>query len=411
MTAANSPAAWADTFEHAHKQATSSHTVLLQGYAVHLSGDLGPLDVTQGQASALVTPRHGEPCQAVIHIIALSEAEQDTLTDALAASRHRDAVLGGNLPPALLRPEATGDVTLAPAPEQISFTCACRQAPCQHTAALGHALAQHLRAHPAAWLTLRGLPSNRLATRLRRPAPRSTPSPASSAPVKDTPAAAPSRAYLSAHQAYQAQPASMPKGPTIADGESAQPLLHHPDLAPPPPQAPSLDQLRRLTAEAARQAAALLADGTSLESDPVTDAVRHTANLPPGRRTDDTAYRLGLEPPVLRSLLTAHSYGGTPAVHTALHPQPAPADVLNAAVKAITPLRPASRIPLAARGNQITDPALGIALRFGPDARWYPFSASEQDWECLAAPATDPATAYRAALAAKRSRARASLRS
>ncbi|MEU6290353.1 hypothetical protein [Streptomyces sp. NPDC046988] len=59
-------------------------------------------------------------------------------------------------------------------------------------------------------------------------------------------------------------------------------------------------------------------------------------------------------------------------------------------------------------GNQITDTALGIALRYGPDSRWYPFGASEGDWECLAAPRDAAAAAYRAALAAKRSRARAS---
>ncbi|MFI6277951.1 hypothetical protein [Streptomyces sp. NPDC050988] len=410
MSAAVPSTAWADAFEDAHKQATSSHTVLLQGYAVHLSGDLGPLEVEVGRVRALVTPRHEEPCQAAIHVTALSEAEEHTVTGALAAGRHRNAVLGGQLPAALLQPEATGEVALGPAPEQISFTCACHQAPCQHTAALGHALAQHLRAQPAAWFILRGLPPSRLAAQLSRsaysPTSASAPAPASTAPVKDTPAA-PARAYLNAHHVFQAQPAPVPSTAPATGSEPVQPLLHDHRLAP-PPQGTDLEQLRHLAAEAARQAAALLADGTALESDPVTDAVRRTTALAPGRRTDDTAYRLGLEPAVLRRLLSAYGHGGTPAVHTALHPQPAPPGALGAAVKAITPLRPSSRTPLATHGNQITDTALGIAVRYGPDARWYPFGASEQDWECLAPPADNPATAYRAALAARRSRARAS---
>ena len=177
---------------------------------------------------------------------------------------------------------------------------------------------------------------------------------------------------------------------------------------PPPPQGTDLDRLRHLAAEAARQAGAVLADGTALESDLVTDAVRRPTALAPGQRTEDTAYRLGIESPVLRRLLSAYGHGGAPVVHTALHPQPAPPGALGAAVKAITSLRPSSRTPLATHANQITDTALGIALRYGTDARWYPFGASEQDWECLAPPADNPAAAYRAALTARRSRARAS---
>ncbi|MFI5864713.1 hypothetical protein [Streptomyces sp. NPDC051546] len=420
MSAAPPTDTWADTFEDAHRQATSNHTVLLQGYAVRLSGTVSPLAVAEGRASALVTPRHEEPCQAHLHITALTDAEQDAFLGALATSRHRASVVRGQLPPALLSADAAGEVPLAPAPDQIAFACSCRQAPCQHTAALGHALVEHLRAHPGDWLTLRGLPLGRLTSALNErasaPAAVSPPAPATvSSPSPETsPAAAAaagsavSRAYLNAHHAYQANPGPLPR-PHAAEADAARPLLHRPGLAP-PPQEVNLDQVRGLAAAAARQAAALLGDGTPLEIDPVLDAVRHTAALPAAQRTEDTAYRLGLEPAALRRLLTAFSQGGTPAADAALRPQPIPPDALATALAAITPLRPASRTPLTTGGNQITDTALGIALRRGPDGRWFPFAADEQDWECLAAPSDDAATAYRAALSAKRSRARASLR-
>ncbi|MCX4681604.1 hypothetical protein OG413_41110 [Streptomyces sp. NBC_01433] len=410
----NSSDAWAEAFEDAHRQATASHTVLLQGYAARLSGALGPLDVAEGRASALVTPRHEEPCQAHLHVAVLSDAERDAFTDALSTSRYRATVERGHLPPALLSPDAVGDVALAPGSDQISFTCACRQAPCQHTAALGHALTQHLRAQPADWLILRGLPPGRLIPALSprdnaaAPSAPSPPAKPSSATAGRSPAVVVSRAYLNAHHAYQAESAPLPRTEAAKD-ETVRPLLHRPGLAP-PPQGPSLAQLRDLTTEAARQASALLADGTFLEGDPVTDAVRRIAALPAAQRTDDSAYRLGLEPATLRRLLTAYSHGGPSAVHTALHPQPIPPEALSTAITAITPLRPSSRTPLATDNSQITDTALGIALRYGPDARWYPFGADEHDWECLAASRDDAATAYRAALAAKRSRARASAR-
>ncbi|MEW2498167.1 DEAD/DEAH box helicase family protein [Streptomyces nodosus] len=164
------PSPWADAWEEAHRRATGSDAVLLQGHVVRLSGTISDLDMRRGRASALAAPRHGEPCRAVIRVAQVSTAEHDTVAAALSDD-HRSAVLAGGLPPALLLSETTGRVALAPAPEHLSFTCDCGRAPCQHTAALGQTLAERFQDRPSHWLTLRGLHLKRLKVQDSPPTP------------------------------------------------------------------------------------------------------------------------------------------------------------------------------------------------------------------------------------------------
>ena len=401
-------APWALAWEMAHKQATGSPATLVQGYNIYLAGGIpARLDSQPGQISGVVTPRHGEPARATIRIAEFSPAEQQELAEALKRSRHKDALLKGQLPAALADPAQTGDVPIAPSPAQLTFACDCQQAPCQHTAALGHAVTQRLHANTSLLTTLRGLPHRHLTDLLQAPD-----SAAAAAPEKrDRPStpARPTGPYVAAHHAYQHWDNGTPSipGHKAADGGTPHTdTFAGMELPQPPAPAPSLKRLRHLATEAAHQAQQLLTEGTMLETDPVADAVRLAASLPAGERTEDMAHRLDIEPPAFRRLLETHALAGTAGIHATRHLYPDDPHVLQQAAEAINPLRPDAAAPLATADNRVTDPAADIEIRHGQDGRWYPFAATGHDWQLIALPTNDPASAYQNALTALQARAR-----
>ncbi|MGW0444746.1 hypothetical protein ACWDWV_05165 [Streptosporangium sandarakinum] len=391
---------WALAWERAHKQATASPATLAQGHTLYLSGGVpARLNSQPGQISALISPRHGEPARATIGITTLSPAEQHALAAALRGSRHKDALLKGQLPAALADPAHTGGVPLAPSAAQVTFTCDCRQAPCRHTAALGHALTQRLHATPSLLMTLRGLSHRQLNSLLHAPDLTIAPTPEQ----RDSPRTPPRPAgpYIAAHQAYQhwnnTAPPPAPRT-NATDGEASPQTFTHLELPEPPAPTPSLQLLSHLVREAARQAQHLLADNTLLETDPVTDAVRLTASLPAGERAEITAYRLDLEPHAFRRLLNTYALAGAPGIHTTRHLYPDDPELLQQAAAAITPLRPDAATALITADNRITDPVADIEIRHGHDGRWYPFAAAGHDWHLIAPASDDPADAYQNAL-------------
>ncbi|MEU4233318.1 hypothetical protein AB0F17_54310 [Nonomuraea sp. NPDC026600] len=407
MTDTTSP--WALAWEMTHKQATGSPATLLQGYNIYLAGGVpASLDSQPGQISAVITPRHGEPTRATIHIVPLTREEQQALAAALTRSRHKGALLKGQLPAALADPAHTGDVPIAPSAAQMTFACDCQQAPCQHTAALGHAVAQRLHTSPSLMTTLRGLPHRHLIALLQAPYPTA----AAAAPEKHDRSRTPPRPagpYIAAHQAYQNWDNSAPPLPSreaAAGGDASTASFAAMELPEPPAPAPSLQMLRHLATEAARQAQQLLTDDTLLETDPVTDAVRLTASLPTGERAEIVAHRLDMEPQAFRRLLKTYALAGAPGLHATRHPYPDDPQVLQQAAAAIAPLRPDSAAPLTTADNRVTDPTADLEIRHGHDGRWYPFAAAGHDWQLIALPHDDPASAYQNALTALHARTR-----
>ncbi|MEV7011229.1 hypothetical protein [Streptosporangium sp. NPDC051022] len=397
MTDTTSP--WALAWELAHKQATGSPATLAQGHNIYLAGGVpARLDSQPGQISAVVTPRHGEPARATIRIAPLSREEQQALAAALTRSHHKGALLKGQLPAELADPAHTGDVPIVPSAAQVTFTCDCRQAPCQHTAALGHALTQRLHANPSLLTVLRGLPHRYLTDLLHAPAPTAV-----AAPEKHNRPRTPPRlagSYIAAHQAYQNWHNSTPPPLTREAADGDAPTTRFPDmvLPEPPAPAPSLQLLRHLATEAAHQAQRLLTDDTPLETDPVADAVRLTTSLPAGRRTEDVAHRLDMEPQVFRRLLKTYALAGSPGIRVTRHPYPDAPQTLQQAATVIDPLRPDPTTPLTTVDNRVTDPTADIEIRHGHDGRWYPFAAAGHDWQLIAPPSDDPADAYQNAL-------------
>ncbi|WP_283132953.1 hypothetical protein [Rhizohabitans arisaemae] len=413
MTGITSP--WALVWAVAHKQATRSDVILQQGHTIHAGGGVpAALSTEPGQVSAEVTPRHAEPVRAVIRIALLSPDEQQIIAAALAAGPHKPALLKGQRPAALTDPAHTGDIPIAPRAEHLSFACDCGQAPCRHTAALGHALTQRLQANPSLMTTLRGLPHRHLTGLLQAPAPAAPATPAQhDKPCTPTRPPRPAGPHVAAHQAYRGYDPSVPPQPVPAretavdssDGaRSAQ--FADAELPEPPAPAPPLRLLSHLTAEAARQAQQVLDDGALFETDPVADAVRLIASLPAAERAEIVAYRLDMELHTLRSLVAAYDLAGTPGIHAARHLYPDDPQVLQQAAAAIAPLRPDPAVPLSIADNHVTDPAAGIEIRHGQDSRWYPFATAGHDWQLVASASDDPHSAYQSALTALRTRPR-----
>jgi hypothetical protein len=172
------------------------------------------------------------------------------------------------------------------------------------------------------------------------------------------------------------------------------------ELPEPPAPAPSLKQLRHLVTQAARQARQLLVESTMPETDPVADAVHLTASLPAAERAEDVAHRLDMEPPAFRRLLETHALAGAPGVHATRHLYADDPQVLQQAAAAVNPLRPDTSVPLATADNRVTDSTADIEIRHSQDGRWYPFAATGHDWQLIALPADDPASAYQNALTA-----------
>ncbi|MFF4924191.1 hypothetical protein ACFY4B_26715 [Kitasatospora sp. NPDC001261] len=388
---------WALAWQLAAQQAAAHQHTFLQASAIHLAGGVGDLTLAAGRATGLVTAHQDEPARAQLNLVPFTADELATLGAALAAGPHRELLLAGHLPAALTDSDHTGDVAITPDPAHFTWDCSCGQAPCRHTAALAHAVTDRLNADPTLLLLLRGLRGHRLTQLLHDHAPGAR-------PKRQHQYAA----FVPAHQAFQARQAVLPSAP------AASGFLPDPDavtfadapLPAPPEPAPALAQLRHLAALAADEARHLLAGRGTLDNDPVSDAVRIAAALPGAGKVPDLAHRLGLEPDELRLLLNAHEVGGAAGVRAARTDFPADPTQLERAQQAIAPLRPASRAPLSAGDNQVTDALVGVQVRVDADGNWHPFTADDSGWRLAGPAAQDAAGAYRSALSARRTRTR-----
>ncbi|MEE1823764.1 hypothetical protein PUR61_16425 [Streptomyces sp. BE20] len=388
---------WAQTWQQAVQPTAAHRNAFLQGSVVHLADEVSGLDLALGTATALVTAHQDEPARARLDLAPFTTDEQAVLGAALAAGPHREPLLAGHLPAALTDSDHTGGVAITPHPGHFAFACSCGQAPCRHTAALAHAVTDRLNTDPMLLLVLRGLPQQRLAQLLHDHAPGVRPK-----RLRQF------TAFVPAHQAFQARPAAPPSGrAAAAPVPEAAAVFADAPLTEPPHPAPPLAQLRHLTALAAVQARHLLEGRTTLDNDPVCDAVRTAADLPGAPKVPDLAHRLGLEPEELRLLLAAHEVAGAAGVRAARARFPADPALRERAEQAIGPLRPSSRTPLTVEGNRITDTPVGVQIRVDADGSWYPFTAADGDWRLAGPAARDAAGAYRDALASRRTRTKA----
>jgi hypothetical protein len=186
---------------------------------------------------------------------------------------------------------------------------------------------------------------------------------------------------------------------------------HHPQPEPQarqgwqtPPGVPHTGLLDLLVADAAGQAAAILAGSATQTQDPLIDAVRLLAYPSGPPHTARAAQLTGIPADELRRLTLAYRHGGTAAVSATLEATPCDADQMSAAVDEVRRRRTFAAGDLSSDSGTITDTGAGIRLRLGPDGRWHPFTLARQQW--WPAGGTNPCAglAYQAAVRARSAR-------
>ncbi|MFB7674124.1 hypothetical protein ACFC26_22195 [Kitasatospora purpeofusca] len=324
-----------------------------------------------------------------------------TRPDALAA------LMSGRVHPDLLDPAHTAGHALVPS--SVGFECTYHlhtpQRPdgqlCEHAAVLAHALVNRIRTQPSALQTIRGCSMGRLSAKLRtaltlrRPAAEGGLPPLTGAlptPVTGSGSVRADDAYsLWAASAGQAASGAAPMVFTA-------PRYQLPE--PPPGVSPGI---AGIVAAASHHAQSLLQGADVPELDALTDAIRHLSTPVGAPLLEEVASRLGRKPAEVRLLVLAYRHGGPVGVRVATDPMPADSEVVRRAAAAVVSAQPTARGSLQARGNRITNSSVGVQLRLGPDARWYPFAVSLAGaWQAAPGPSSDPVAAYRAARSVRR---------
>lgn len=405
MSVQHTTAGWSDALTAALTEAAGDTTLVNAARRLIATGSAGPLNVNQGFATTKFPMPDGRVARPRLNVTILSAQEWDRIEDTITARTDAVDIAGTSaISDQLADPAHTGGIPLVPAPHDIAHTCTCTPdaatSPCAHSVALGLLLADRLRTAPAPLFTLRGRPHQHLKKRLRTKEAGSEPRPAT------TPTPGPVAAHVASPQPAQSAPPAPPAAPipdpVDLDLTSALPVLNRQLPAPPAPL-PDADALTALAADAAHRAGTLL-DGHEppLCPDTGSDLARFIS-LPHGAAFRQAAVdHLGLDIVGMGHLQLAYTHGGPGGAAAYLERFTVDHDVLAHAQAQIQPLRPAATATIECQDNWLTDAAAGIQLRYGPDARWYPYRAPYGTWQPVPGPSADPAQAYRAARTAGR---------
>ncbi|MBV9820961.1 MAG: hypothetical protein JO144_01860, partial [Actinobacteria bacterium] len=158
-------AAW----KHSFRQAAAGSGPYTRGLALYRAGAVPQAHADAGLLLACVRPKNGPARRARITVPMTSRSHRQVLAARLAADpRALAALLAGKLPAHLAACDPdTGTPGLVPEPSELGFSCTCQRGPaiglCDHSAALGHALADRLTSTPTLMLTARGLSTTQLA--------------------------------------------------------------------------------------------------------------------------------------------------------------------------------------------------------------------------------------------------------
>ncbi|WP_439681602.1 hypothetical protein [Embleya sp. MST-111070] len=384
-------AAWKQTFH----MACAGSPLYAKGLALHGAKAVKHVQGVPGRIHATVTTKKGTAHRAHITLPLLSNEQWQHLADRLAGDPHASAdLLAGKVPALIADPGHAGGATVVPLAQQLGFACSCspqRRRLCDHSAALGHAIAEHLGTSPSILLTARGMPTRSLADVLRaRLAAQRLP-------------------HLPAdqHGTVRADHTHTLWANRL-DVTATEPSLDDPafvaaPLTDPPEPAPAADDLARMIRDAANHAQAVLDyDAPRDPHDALADTVRLLAGPNGLTRLTEIASRTGHAEPELRRLLIAYRHAGPAGVHAARGPAPTPPDVLTAALDTIRRTGPASLGELRVTDGRLTD--TGIQLRYGLDGHWHPFTLWNEQWQPRPGHSPDPTTAYRAARRARPTR-------
>ncbi len=360
---------------------------LARGRAYADGGHVAAVTVTPGRVVAYVHGSRPRPYRAELRLRTFTDADWDTLLDAVAARPdHLAALLTKEMPHSLVDTAAASGVALLPAANDLDPSCSCPDHgwPCKHVSALCYQMARLLDADPFVLLLLRGRGERELledlghrnAAHSARERPEAPAAP--SVPAKDA----------LADRFLPPLPAPFPVSP-------------HPGQPPSYPSLPgSRDPLAldQLATDAAARAHALLTTGRDPLAGltPWQDAVRLAAARPTAGLTATTralyrelASATGRNITDLARAVAAWRQGGAEGLDVLESQWDPPAGPFDRARPALA----AAGFPrFQPRRNHLTHPGGTLQLRFGHDGRWYGYESDpgQDEWWPRAAPDTDP---------------------
>lgn len=383
-------AAWKQGF-HLATAGSGSYT---KGLNLHRNGAVGQVHATPGRLSAAVEAKNVTH-KAAVNFPELAVDRWHALADRLAGDPQASAdLLAGRVPAAVADPGHAGGIAVVPAADEITFSCSCLPGSagrvCDHSAAVGHAVAERLASAASLLLAARGMPTRALAAVLRDHMSDSGPGalPADSAGT------------VRADQTYSLWAHRGPSAEPVVELDSVVPVTS--SITDPPPPCASARDLAWMIEDAAARARALLEGTADQPHDALADTVRILATPDGVSRLPDAVQSSGHSAGTLRTMMIGYRHGGPAGAHAALHATPTPPAVLERARESIRASRALVLGDLDTADGALTDTTAGIQVRPGPDGRWYPFTLAGGQWRPAPGCSDDPASAY---LAARRARA------
>jgi len=374
--------AWVEALE---QRARLDRNRLPRGRTYARGGAVGELEVLPGEVRAAVQGSRVQPYAVRLRVREFSAAEWERTIAAIAGrAAHAAALLDGTLDPGIVAELERQGVSLLPTAGELGPSCSCPDwaNPCKHSAAVCYLVADRMDQDPFTIFQLRGRSREQLlaAVRARRSSPAGGPG---------------------AGVAAQDEPPDPGVEAQLAF-RSARPRLQLP-AAPPPPQRPgrpaavivgeeqpvdpaALAWLARDAAERAFELSRGRGDG-GLKLPQYDDFARIAAGQIGRPDFDDFARRSGMAPRDLMRLALAWRAAGSAGLDVLEQPiRRVPGEVLAAGARAMARLPGAS----SQRGDRITNPELGLQLRYGPDGLWYLLVRKRGAWEIHDPPAPDP---------------------
>ncbi|MGY4963540.1 hypothetical protein [Streptomyces sp. 900105245] len=366
-----------------------------KGLNLARNGAVAQIHTQPGRISAAVAAKKATH-QATIHIPELTATQWDTLAAKLANDPQAVADLVANRIPATIADSGhAGGISLAPPSDGITFSCSCPTGQthrvCDHSAALGHAVAERLTSTPSLLLGARGMTARALAAHVRDLVDGADPGP--------LPADA--NGTVRATQLYSLAAHRPPQTPPALDLDTVNSVT----WSDPPIPGPRAHALTQMTTDAAARAGNLLAGATAAPHDELADVVRILASPDGVDHLVAAQHATGIPEATLRAMMIGYRHGGPAGAHATLAATRVTTDALERARETIHASRAVGLATITIDGGSLTDTTAGVQIRPGPDGRWYPFTLWRADeWRPAPGACDDPAEAFRAARRARAAR-------
>ncbi|WP_030578307.1 hypothetical protein [Streptomyces anulatus] len=385
----------AGAWKQAFHLATNGSGSYGKGLNLARNGAVAQIQTQPGRIGAPVAAKKATH-QAAIHLPELTAAQWDTLAARLADDPQAVADLVANRIPATIADSGhAGGISIVPPADGITFSCSCpagrAHRVCDHSAALGHAVAERLAATPSLLLGARGMTARALAAHVRDLVDGADPGPLPA----DT------NGTVRAAQLYALAAHRPPQPPPALDLDAVSTLT----WSDAPLLGPRTQDLTRMTADAAARARSLLAGTAAAPHDELADILRILASPDGADHLAAAQHATGIPEATLRAMMIGYRHGGPAGAHATLAATPATTNALERAREAVHVSRAVGLGTITIDASTLTDTTAGVQIRPGPDGRWYPFTLwRANEWRPAPGACDDPAEAFRAARRARAAR-------